>query len=170
VGETGDAASGFVGTVVPTISVALTGVVASGFVGTVGQSASPTLTGLVASGFVGTVLPGKAAPVTGDSAVGNVGAVGVNVSVALTGLSAQGSIGTIGKYFWTTIVDEQTPNWTSVIKSVTIDDVAVFGGGIFAMSPYAGQIKQTYVLNTSNWVVIDNSETSGWTLINSSSF
>ena len=166
---TGLGSSGFVGTVTPNTSYAEAGDAAQGFVGAIDVNVSVALTGLSASGVVGSVTPAILPVETGDVAQGFVGTVGVNVSVALTGLSASGLIGTIGKNYWLPIDDAQTPNWTPVIKYVTIDDVAVFGGGIFAMSPYAGQINQTYAPSNANWALVDDAETAGWTLINATS-
>jgi hypothetical protein len=122
-------ASGFVGSVTPSMAVDLSGVTASGNVGTVGQSVSIELSGNNASGFVGGILPGKAAALTGLNATGNVGTAGFSISKALTGNSARGLQGQLGYFYWQSIDDSQTANWQNINDSQTanwqvIDTVA----------------------------------------------
>jgi hypothetical protein len=91
----GTFASGYVGNVSPTVSIALTGVNASGQAGTVAPSRTKALTGVTASGAVGSVTETNSPTENGNVAVGSVGTVVPSRSVALTGVSASGSVGTV---------------------------------------------------------------------------
>jgi hypothetical protein len=91
----GTFASGYVGNVSPTVSVALTGVNASGQADTVAPSGTKALTGVTASGAVGSVTETNSPTENGNVAVGSVGTVVSSRSVALTGVSASGSVGSV---------------------------------------------------------------------------
>jgi len=79
--------------------VALTGVAASGAVGTVEETNSPTEDSVVAFGAVGTIAP-------------------TSRTVALTGVSGRGIAGTPLYFYWTTIDNEQVPDWENVEMTV----------------------------------------------------
>jgi hypothetical protein len=88
----GVSASGVVGDVVKNIPPQ-DGVVATGQVGNVGLTTTVALSGVAASGDVGTVAGGHL--VSGVEATGAVGNVGKSVTVALSGVSASGQVGTV---------------------------------------------------------------------------
>lgn len=76
---------------------ATSGVSATGAVGTLAPSVEVALTGVSATGSVGTVVAssGSSVELTGVSATGSVGTLGPVVSPALTGVEAAGDVGTL---------------------------------------------------------------------------
>lgn len=76
---------------------ATSGVSATGAVGTLAPSVEVALTGVSATGSVGTVAAssGSSVALTGVSATGSVGTLGPVVSPALTGIEATGAVGTL---------------------------------------------------------------------------
>jgi hypothetical protein len=93
-------AIGSVGTVtLADREIALTGVEASGAVGDVTETNNPTENGVVAIGSVGSITS-------------------TSRTVALSGVSARGQVGTMNYFYWSTIDDNQTPNWQNVEMTV----------------------------------------------------
>ena len=84
-------ANGVLGIIVPGPSIALTGVSAFGFTGTIGEIG---FSDVVASGFLGNVSVGQ--------------------SITLLGVSANGNVTSAISFGWTTINDDQSPNWTPI--------------------------------------------------------
>jgi hypothetical protein len=68
-------------------------------VGDVTETNNPTDDGVVATGLVGTPL--------------------AVIIVAISGVSASGKVGTMNYFYWTTIDDNQTPNWQNIANSQT---------------------------------------------------
>jgi hypothetical protein len=68
---------------------------ATGAVGSVVQSISAALTGNAATGAVGTVTPSTTIAPTGVQATGQVGTEGDGLTIALTGVQATGQVGTV---------------------------------------------------------------------------
>jgi hypothetical protein len=66
------------------------------------------------SGQVGNVVPGNAQNITGLQANGYVGTFGVIHINGLLSVLAQGYAGNVSDYFWTTIDDNQDPNWHNI--------------------------------------------------------
>jgi hypothetical protein len=66
------------------------------------------------SAQVGNVSPGNAQNITGLVANGYVGTFGVIHINGLLSVLAQGYVGNVSNYFWTTIDDDQTPNWVNI--------------------------------------------------------
>jgi hypothetical protein len=79
------------------VTVALTGVAATGSVGTLLPSTVVGLTGTSATGSVGTLFPALSVPITGVEATGQIGTLlgEQEVSVALSGVSSTGAVGTL---------------------------------------------------------------------------
>ena len=94
---TGNAATGSPGSVgAGARTVALTGVQATGAVGTVAPSLTIALTGVSATGSVGTVSHGGVSfALTGVEATGQVGTEGDSLTIALTGVEATGAVGNV---------------------------------------------------------------------------
>ena len=112
---TGVQASGEVGTLVYTRELAVTGVEAAGAVGTITIGGiTVALTGVQAAGAVGDVTETNSRTEDGVQAIGSVGSVGSNVSVTLSGVSATGRVNSMNYFYWSTIDDNETPNWQNV--------------------------------------------------------
>ena len=138
---TGVEAQGFVGNEnVNPITVALSGVSASGAVDTLGvlhENALVLQSGwgsgtwgeygwgegapdtMLIGGSVGSVVPSNAAALTGVEARGFVGTFGVIHINGVSGVSALGFVGNVANYFWTTIDDNQIPDWHNINDSDT---------------------------------------------------
>jgi len=69
----------------------------------------------------------------------------------------------LGRLLWELIDDDQTPNWTSIPATVTISDVATFGGMVFGDVSIAGQFNETWAPDSSQWTEIDDTQTPNWT-------
>jgi hypothetical protein len=96
--QTGDQATGSVGTLGLTITVALTGVQASGLLGSITRGeASFSLSGVNASGAVYTPISGQ----------------------PLTGVQAGGAVGNVIAIYWKLIDDSQTANWQNITDTQT---------------------------------------------------
>jgi hypothetical protein len=67
---------------------------------------------------------------------------------------------------WELIDDDQTPDWTGIPATVTINDVATFGGMVFGDVSIAGQFNETWAPDRSGWTQINDSQTVTWTQIN----
>ena len=121
-------ANGVLGIIVPGPSIALTGVSAFGFTGTIGEIG---FSDVVASGFLGNVSVGQSITLLGVSAFGFTGTIGeigfsdvvasgflgnvsVGQSITLLGVSANGNVTSAISFGWTTINDDQSPNWTPI--------------------------------------------------------
>ena len=92
---TGNQATGGVGNLGTSQSVALSGNQAAGTVGTATANITIALTGVQATGQVGTEGEAVTVALTGVQATGAVGNVGIDVVVALTGVEATGQVGTL---------------------------------------------------------------------------
>jgi hypothetical protein len=92
---TGNQATGGVGNLGASQSVALSGNQAAGAVGTATANITIALTGVQATGQVGTEGEAVTVALTGVQATGAVGSVGIDVVVALTGVEATGQVGTL---------------------------------------------------------------------------
>jgi len=92
---TGNQATGGVGNLGASQSVALSGNQATGAVGTATANITIALTGVQATGQVGTEGEAVTVALTGVEATGSVGSVGIDVVVALTGVEATGQVGTL---------------------------------------------------------------------------
>jgi len=69
---------------------------------------------------------------------------------------------------WTSINNAQLPDWTDVLLPVTIEQTAVFGGSNFGSVAFASSITAVYsVTATTVWNNINDTQTPGWTPINS---
>jgi hypothetical protein len=116
---TGVSASGAVGLITPVYEI--NGNQATGFIGTVGSTVTLALTGVSASGSTGTVT-GEAIyeqALTGVSSAGAVGTISVGERlVAITGSQAMGNVGNVGVFYWSLIDDSENANWS------LIDDTA----------------------------------------------
>jgi hypothetical protein len=66
------------------------------------------------SAQVGSVSPGNAQNITGLQANGYVGTFGVIHINGLLSVLARGYAGNVSNYFWTTIDDNQDPNWHNI--------------------------------------------------------
>jgi hypothetical protein len=64
---------------------------------------------------------------------------------------------------WELIDDDQTPDWTGIPPSLTINDVATFGGLVFGDVSLAGQFNENWVPDNILWTGINNSQTVTWT-------
>jgi len=96
------------------VPVAISGTSASGGVGNVAPTLSQTITGSLASGTLGTLGTGRAIVISGATASAATGSLGISMSIPVTGVLASGNTGNLGYYYWTTIDDTQTPNWTVI--------------------------------------------------------
>jgi hypothetical protein len=68
---------------------------------------------------------------------------------------------------WTSIDNAQLPGWENVLRPVTIEETAVFGGSNFSSVAFASSITTTYSgVVAVAWANIDDSQTPGWTPIN----
>jgi hypothetical protein len=47
------------------------------------------------------------------------------ITVAISGVGATGQVGTMNYFYWTTIDDNQIPNWQNIVNSQTPDWVEV---------------------------------------------
>jgi hypothetical protein len=56
--------------------------------------------------------------ITGVQANGYVGTMANSNTVTITGVSANGSVGTPLYFYWTTIDDNETPDWQNVAMTV----------------------------------------------------
>ncbi|MEI8286385.1 MAG: hypothetical protein WCG15_03680, partial [Actinomycetes bacterium] len=130
---------GFVGSDnVGPVTVALSGVSASGGVGTTGvlhENALIVGTGwgigawgeygwgegpvdtLIMGGQVGNVSVAHTHDLTGVQAAGYAGTFGVLHINSVSGVLAFGFVGNVADYFWTTIDDNQIPDWHNVDDS-----------------------------------------------------
>ncbi len=90
----------------------------SGTWGEYGWGEGPVNTTFI-GGQVGTVIPGKVAALTGVEARGLVGTFGVTHTNGLSGVLARGFVGNVSNYFWTTIDDNQIPDWHNINDSDT---------------------------------------------------
>jgi hypothetical protein len=127
------------------VTVALSGVNASGDVATLGVNHENALivgngwgTGawgeyawgegpvdtLLIGGQVGNVSAGHAHDITGVEAKGYVGTFGVIHTNGLLGVLARGYVGNVSDYFWTTIDDNQIPDWHNIDDSEVADSGA----------------------------------------------
>jgi hypothetical protein len=66
------------------------------------------------TGEVGNVSSGQALDVTGVQARGFVGTFGVIHINGLLSVLARGNVGNVADYFWTTIDDNQNPDWHNI--------------------------------------------------------
>jgi hypothetical protein len=92
----------------------------SGTWGEYGWGEGPVNTTFI-SGQVGTVIPGKVADLTGVEARGLVGTFGVTHTNGLSGVLLRGYVGNVSNYFWTTIDDNQNPDWHNVDDSNVVN-------------------------------------------------
>jgi hypothetical protein len=76
---------------------------------------------------------------------------------------------TLFRYLWEPINDDQSPNWTDVLPSITISEVGTFAGGTFGGFPFAGTYNQTFSPYVTAWVEINNDQTPVWTPIDAPS-
>jgi hypothetical protein len=141
-------ATGSVGSVTPSISVALTGVFGTGSVGNVSvvTGAVVALTGVSGTGLVGTPIPNNAIPVTIVIGTGTVATVipSVITNVAITGVSGTGVIGSLGSSIFRDIWTENglVVN-TGLISEPSIEwitDPTVPYSGVISISPPAGSV------------------------------
>lgn len=97
-GIAGVEATGQVGTVGVSRTVALTGVSATGQTGTLGRGTAKALAGVAGTGQVGTVTVagGNTAALTGVAATTATGTVGASRTVALAGVAGTGQVGNLG--------------------------------------------------------------------------
>ena len=52
-----------------------------------------------------------------------------------------------------------------MIGTETIDETNTFAGGAFGEMAFAGRLTDTYVPDTVNWRVIDDSQTETWQVL-----
>jgi hypothetical protein len=71
----------------------------------------------------------------------------------------------VRRLLWEPINDDQTPGWTGIPASETINDVATFGGMVFGDVSIAGQFDQTWAPDASRWTQINDNQTPTWTEI-----
>jgi hypothetical protein len=69
----------------------------------------------------------------------------------------------VRRLLWEPIDDDQSPGWTDVIPTVTINDVATFGGMVFGDVSIAGQFNETWAPDKSQWTQINDTQTPTWT-------
>jgi hypothetical protein len=69
----------------------------------------------------------------------------------------------VRRLLWELIDDDQNPNWTSVIPTFTINDVATFGGMVFGDVSIAGQFNETWSPANPQWTQINDTQTPNWT-------
>ena len=152
-------ATGSVGDVVGSSTVALNGVNAAGLAGTVSADKTVSLSGVAGDGSAGTVNPVISAILTGvningtagqvivpllpNSAIGEVGTVSADREIALTGVASSAAIGS------TTLGPR--------LISLTGNLASGFTGELIAV--YWGVIDDS---ENANWQNIDNSQTPTW--------
>lgn len=103
---TGNQATGGVGNLGTSQSVALSGNQAAGTVGTATANITIALTGVQATGQVGTEGEAVTVALTGVEATGLVGSVGIDVVVALTGVEATGQVGNLTAQTQIIVIDD----------------------------------------------------------------
>jgi hypothetical protein len=69
----------------------------------------------------------------------------------------------VRRLLWEPIDDDQSPGWSNVIPTSTINDVATFGGMVFGDVSFAGQFNETWAPDTAGWTQINDSQTPTWT-------
>jgi hypothetical protein len=68
---------------------------------------------------------------------------------------------------WNNIDNAQLPGWVDILRPVTIEETAVFGGSNFGSVAFASSITETYsAVASAAWTNVNNSQTPGWTPIN----
>jgi hypothetical protein len=103
---TGNQATGGVGNLGASQSVALSGNQAAGAVGTATANITIALTGVQATGQVGTEGEAVTVALTGVQATGAVGNVGIDVVVAITGVEATGQVGNLTAQTQIIVIDD----------------------------------------------------------------
>ena len=81
-----------------------------------GEGAPDTM---LVGGSVGSVSVTRIHDLTGVQARGLVGTFGVIHINSVSGVSALGFVGNVANYFWTTIDDNQIPDWHNINDSDT---------------------------------------------------
>ena len=110
-------ATGNVGTVVFTITPALTGVQSTGAVGDIIYNLTyyAYATGVGATGSVGSISFARAAILAGTAASVSPGTIpSFEISKNLSGVQAAGQTGTFTSYYWSQIDDTQIPHWVPI--------------------------------------------------------
>jgi hypothetical protein len=69
----------------------------------------------------------------------------------------------VRRLLWEPINDDQSPGWSNVIPTSTINDVATFGGMVFGDVSLAGQFNETWAPDTAQWTQINDTQTPTWT-------
>jgi hypothetical protein len=69
----------------------------------------------------------------------------------------------VRRLLWEPIDDDQSPGWTSIPATVTINDVATFGGMVFGDVSIAGQFNETWAPDAAGWTQINDTQTPTWT-------
>jgi hypothetical protein len=92
--------------------------------------------------------------VFGDSNFGALAFAGDSIITAGPGATA-----------WSQIVDTQTPDWTDILRPVTISEIAVFGDANFGVLSFAGDSVTNYPPSATAWLEIDDTQTPDWTVI-----
>jgi hypothetical protein len=64
----------------------------------------------------------------------------------------------IRRLLWESIDDGQSPGWSDVASTLTINDVATFGGLVFGDVSLAGQFNETWVPDLAHWTQINDSQ------------
>ena len=124
--EDGTIATGNVGTVGLTVSLAITGNAATGAVQSV--FVSPIVTGNSATGSVGTVLAEVISfqDITGVEGAGSVDSVVGVISVEISGNAATGAVGTMFGFGWGAIpnaaetytpISDSAESWTAIVDN-----------------------------------------------------
>lgn len=111
--EDGTIATGNIGTVGPTVSIAITGNASTASIGTI--LAAPIATGNSATGAVGTMTAEVISfqDITGVDGTGFVGTAANVISVEIMGNGATGAVGTILGFGWGAVPDT-SETWTPV--------------------------------------------------------
>jgi len=106
-------------------SLPVTGNQATGGVGNLGASQSVALSGNQATSSAGTLTSANSNSITGNQATGAVGTATANITIALTGVQATGQVGTEGKAVTVALTGVEA---TNSVGSVGIDVVVALTG------------------------------------------
>ena len=66
---------------------------------------------------------------------------------------------------WNNIDNAQLPGWVDILRPVTIEETAVFGGSNFGSVAFASSITTSYNPASTAWLPATNGQTPNWTLV-----
>lgn len=81
-----------------------------------------------------------------------------NVAESVSALDTPSS-----RELWELIDDTQNSVWVDILVPITVQDIAVFGGGNFGTLAFAGNLNEAFNPNPAVWNEIDDTQNTTWT-------